>query len=81
MLNKLSYVIVLNAYGYHLHEQERIFLIVVVLLSVAEAQLHKVLAIVGSQGMTLAWNRANKRERLAYENWRGTVANGSWKLE
>ena len=47
MLKKLSYVIVLNAYGYYLAKQELIILlIVVVLLSAAEAQLHKVLAIV-----------------------------------
>ena len=36
----------LNAYGYYLHAQERIFLIVVVLLSATEAELHKILAIV-----------------------------------
>ena len=47
MLNKLSYVIVLNMYGYYLQAiQERINLIVVVLLSAAEAQLHKILAFV-----------------------------------
>ena len=39
-------MIVLNAYGYYVHAQERIFLIVVVFFSVAEAQLHKILAIV-----------------------------------
>ena len=59
-------------YGYYLAVQELIiFLIVVVLLSAAEAQLHKILAIVDPRYcMILAWNRANRRERLAYENWR-----------
>ena len=42
MLNKLLFVI-----GYYLPDiQERIILIVVVLLSAAEAQLHKILATV-----------------------------------
>ena len=40
-------MIVLNTYGYYLHAiQERIILIVVVLLSAAEAQLHKIQALV-----------------------------------
>ena len=65
MLNKLSYVVVLHTYGYYLHAiQERIILIVVVLLSATEAQLHKILAIVAPKGMILAWNRAKRRERL-----------------
>ena len=48
MLSKLSYyVIVLHMYGYYLAKQELIiFLIVFVLLSAAEAQLHEILATV-----------------------------------
>ena len=46
-LKKLSFVIGLNMYGYYLVVQKLIIiLIVVVLLSAAEAQLHKILAIV-----------------------------------
>ena len=45
-LNKLSYVIGPNMYGYFLAVQKLIILlIVVVLLSAVEAQLHKILAI------------------------------------
>ena len=47
MLERLSYVIVLSVYGYYLAVQELvIFLIVVLLLSAAEAQFHKILATV-----------------------------------
>jgi hypothetical protein len=48
MLERLSYVIVLSVYGcYYLAVQELvIFLIVVLLLSAAEAQFHKTLATV-----------------------------------
>ena len=65
-------------YGYYLAIQELIIiLIVVVLLSAAfiKAQFHKSW-LSWPQGMILAWKRANKRERLAYENWRH-VAIGS----
>ena len=49
-----------------------VLVIFVVFLSVAfkKAQFHKILAIVAPKGMILAWNRAKRRERLAYENWR-----------
>ena len=67
MLERLSYVIVLSVYGYYLAVQEIvIFLIVVLLLSAAEAQFHKSW-LPWPQGMILAWNRASRRERLAYE--------------
>ena len=47
MLERLSYVIVLSVYGNYLAVQELvIFLIVVLLLSAAEAQFHKILATV-----------------------------------
>ena len=51
-LNKLSYVIRLNImYGYYLalHVHHIIILIVLVLLSATEAQLHKILAIVATR--------------------------------
>ena len=58
-------------YDHYLAIQELIILlIVVVLLSAAEAHYCTKSWLSWPQGMILAWNRANRRERLAYENWR-----------